>query len=457
MDPYLTGKKVNFRRHVPPSNTYRVLFLLFLLMGMAFIVRGMQQGSVVSPFEATPLPTRTTNSYASEAETYFLAGDIQSAIDSYNKAVALEPNRADIRAELARIQVYSSKLLTTDAERKARLEEALATIDQALAADSESSTAHAVRSFVLDWYSDPTLAGDTSSDVLTEAESEAVRALQLDPQNPLALAYYAEILVDEQRWQQAEQYIEQAIARDPNQMDVQRVRAYVYESQTNYSSAIEAYQEAIRITPNLTFLYISAGLNYRVLAQNATQDQIKQGIQKQYYEAALEYFTKAVNINIRLGVKDPLPYIAIAKTYSQMGEFFSASRNIKKAVAYNPYNADIYGQMGVIYFKGRNYEGAIPALKCAVRGCTAEESCTVRGCDPASDPAIEIQGLPLSQTTVVYYYTYGSVLAGLHRESNNYCAEAMKVFADVRGGFSGDSIIMGIIAPSEEICKSYGY
>jgi tetratricopeptide (TPR) repeat protein len=367
------------------------------------------------------VPTRTTNSHASEGETNFLAGDLQAAINSYRKAVALDPNQAQIRAELARIQVYSSKLLTTDAERKARLEEALATINEAVQIDPESSTVHAVRSFVLDWNSEPSLAGDKSSEMLTEAETEAVRALQLDPQNALALAYYAEILVDEQRWQQAEQYIEQAIERDPNQMDVQRVRAYVSESQTDYLGAIEAYRQAIRITPNLTFLHISAGLNYRVLAQNATAEEIRDGIQKQYYDAALEYFTQAVNI------KDPLPYIAIAKTYSQMGEFFSASRNISKAVAYNPYNADIYGQMGIIYFKGRNYEGSIPALKCAVRGCTAAESCEVRQCDPESDPPIEIQPLPLSQTTVVYYYTYGSVLAGLHRGDESVRRSARRI------------------------------
>lgn len=457
MDPYLSGKKLNFRRHIPPSNSYRVLFLLFLLLGMAFVVRGMQVGTVVSPFAATPLPTRTTNSFASEAEVYFLAGDLQAAIDSYNKAVALDPNKADIRAELARIQVYSSKLLSTDAERKARLEEALATIDEAIKIDPENSNAHAVRSYILDWLSDPTLSGELSSELLTEAEAAAVRALQLNPQNALALAYYAEILVDELRWQQAEQNIEQALERDPNQMDIHRVRAYVYESQSDYLSAIESYRQAIRITPNLTFLYLSAGYNYRVLAQRATDEQIQNGIQKQYYEAALEYFDLAVSINAQLDVKDPLPYIAIAKTYSQMGEFFAASRNINKAIKFNPYNPDIYGQMGIIYFKGRNYEGSIPALKCVVRGCTAEVSCEVRQCNPEIDPAIEIQALPLSSTTVVYFYTYGSVLAGLHRGNNGYCAEAMKVFSEVRAGFSGDEIIMGIISPSEDVCRSYGY
>jgi len=92
-----------------------------------------------------------------------------------------------------------------------------------------------------------------------------------------------------------------------------------------------------------------------------------------------------------------------------------------------------------------------------VRGCDPEVSCEVRRCDPQTDPAITIQGMPLNSNTVVYYYTYGSALAGMHRESNGYCAEAVKVLREVRNGFSNDPIILQIIAPSEEICAGFGY
>ena len=68
-----------------------------------------------------------------------------------------------------------------------------------------------------------------------------------------------------------------------------------------------------------------------------------------------------------------------------------------------------------------------------------------------------ITGLPLDDNTVVYYYTYGSVLAGMHRPSNGYCAKAMEILGKVRAAYSEDALILSIIQPSEEICRSYGY
>ena len=68
------------------------------------------------------------------------------------------------------------------------------------------------------------------------------------------------------------------------------------------------------------------------------------------------------------------PYLEIAKTYTQQGEFFIAARNAEKALSFDPSNANTYGQLGIIYIKSRNYEGALPTLRCAVKGCSADEN-----------------------------------------------------------------------------------
>ena len=52
-------------------------------------------------------------------------------------------------------------------------------------------------------------------ELLSEAELEASRAIQLDPDNVLGLAFYAEILADQQKYLQAEKYASQAVERDP--------------------------------------------------------------------------------------------------------------------------------------------------------------------------------------------------------------------------------------------------
>jgi len=57
---------------------------------------------------------------------------------------------------------------------------------------------------------------------------------------------------------------------------------------------------------------------------------------------------------------------------------------------------------------------------------------------------------------VVYYYTYGSVLAALSRPQDNKCPEALNVLSEVKTGFGSDPDIAGIISAGEAICSSLG-
>jgi len=436
---YIQGKEPTFRHTNPKSNIYRVLVLVVLIVFFGSVLVGFANGEVEPLFMPTPTPTRTTHSFVVEGQTHFAAGNLDASIEAYQKAAQLDPTDPEILTELARVQTYSSSLLSTDAERSQRLKEALESIDKAKELAPTDSEVLAVRAFVLDWNStDPTLNdAKAATDLLNEAEAEAVLALQLDNTNTLALAYYAEILVDQAKWTQAQQYIEQAVARDPSLMDVHRIQAYTYETLGEYNLAIQEYKKAVNIMPNLTFLYISIGKVYRYL---------------ELYDQALEYFATAVNLNEQLGILDPIPYLAIANTYAQDGEFFIAALNVKVALAMTPANADVYGQLGVVYHKSRNYEGAIPALECAIDGCSAEQSCEVRECNSDVDPMVAIEGLPLTDNTLVYYFTYGSVLSGLHRDGDDKCDRAMVVFDELRARYPDDETIMSIVRAGEEIC-----
>jgi tetratricopeptide (TPR) repeat protein len=310
----------------------------------------------------------------------------------------------------------------------------------------------------MDW--NASLAEDPAKrdELLLKAELTAQQSIQKDPDNVLALVYTAEILLDQGRLDQAQQYITLAKERDENLMDVQRVRASILETLGDYQGAIEAYNRAIELSPNLTFLYIRAGVIYRYLGMVAPD---KSPVQTQNYDTALEYFAKAVELNKQLNINDPVPYIAIGKVYTQMGEFFVASRNAKKALQIDPTSPDLYGQLAMVYFKARNYESAIPAFQCAIEGCQPAVSCEVREC-LEGDPNVTIEGLPLESNdsaTVVYYYTYGSVLTGLHRPvgpTSGYCQRALTVFDRVREVFGTEPSIMSIVEASESICASYG-
>ncbi|MBT3188135.1 MAG: tetratricopeptide repeat protein [Anaerolineae bacterium] len=437
----------------PSTNPYRLFILLILIMGGVWLIRQIEQGNITRPFTPTPTPTRVAQSYALEGDAQFEAGKLDAAITAYQEATRVDPTDAEVWSKLARIQIYSSAQLTTDDQQRDRLQEGLASINKAAELAPDDSAVHATRAFVLNWNANSIIFGEEqAADYLLEAEQEAVRALQLDNQNTLALAFYAEILVDEQKWGQAEQYILQAVEKDNTLMDVHRIYAYVLESLGQYNQAIQEYDKAIAISPNLTFLHLRAGANYRRLAFGSNNDATR----TQLYESSLEYFAKAARLNEQLGIEDPIPYLSIAKTYSQEGEYFVAARNVQKALEIDPANPDIYGQLGIVYFKSRNYEGSIPAFKCAIRGCTAEESCDGRGgCGPNDEPS-EVIGLDLSGNTVVYYYTYGSVLSALSRPQENYCEEAMTVMGEVRAVYSNDRDIMGIVQAGEAICQSLG-
>ncbi len=413
------------------SNVYRMFFWVILALGGIWLIIQLEKGFIKSPFEGPPPPTRTSTSYALEGAAQFTAGNLDAAIAAYKEAVQLNPGDGDTMAELARIQTYSSALLTSDPDRSARLREALESAQQAVKIAPDDSTAHAVLGFALDWNADTSLVSeDQAQAYLTQADQEAVRALQLDATNTLALAFYAEILVDEQKWTQAEQYIQQAVDRDPSLMDVHRVYAYVLESLGEYNLAIQEYDKAIAITPKLTFLYLRAGANYRQLGFSSLNDVT----QKQLFDSSLSYFAKAAAIDDELQIKDPTPYLSIAKTYSQEGEYFIAARNVQKALEFEPDNPDFYGQLGYIYFKSRNYEGSIPALQCAVVGCSGVDSCSGRGLDACDDthPPVQVTGLPLTLGSVDYYQVYFSVLAALGPRDPSYCPRAQTIIGQVR-------------------------
>ncbi len=435
---YLQGKEPTFRSTRKNANPYRVMFLLVLIMFFFTVLTGIASGDVQPLFLPTPTPTRTTNSFVIEGRTHFAAGNLEAAISALRKATEMNPEDPELFAELARIQTYSSALMTTDSERAQRLQEALDSIDRAKDLAPNSSQVLAVRAFVLDWSANPFLVDEeTERNLLNQAEAEAVMAIQIDSANTLALAYYAEVLVSQKRWTQAQQYIQQAVERDPDLMDARRVMAFTYETLGEYNLAIQEYKKAIEIMPNYTYLYIAVGRIYRHL---------------QLYDQALEHFATAANLNSQLGILDPIPYQAIANTYAQMGEFFAAALNVRQALSFNPTNANLYGQLGLVYHRSRNYEGAIPALQCSIDGCSAEQACEVRRCDPNQDPMVSIQGLPLSGSTVVNYFTYGSVLAAMHRPGDDNCDRAQVVFVQLRERYPEEPTVMSIVQAGEAIC-----
>ncbi len=454
MSQIQSGKTFNLHPVRAKSNPYRILLWTFLILGGIWLLLQLNRGQVQSPFNSTPTATRSPQSYILAAQAYFAAGKLddpgsnQDAIGAYQQALEIDPNNAAVWAELARFQTYSSSALSTDQERLDRLQEALGSVEKAVALAPDDSSVSAIEAFVLDWNASSNLiSADEHEAYLAQAETAANRAYLLDPENAMALAYYAEVLLDQQKWDQAKQYATQAVELAPDSMDAHRVLGTVLEAWGYYLLAIDEYIKASQITPNLTFLYLRIGLGYRQLAYD----------QSSLYNTALEYFEKAATINQQLGIKDPYPYIAIAKTYAQQGEFFIASRNAEKALSFDPANADTYGQLGMIYVQARNYESALPALRCAVDGCTAKDNETAQlfVSDGILKESAAVQPLPLTNLNIAYYYVrYGSVLAFLSTPDNGYCSHSLELMTQLRLIYPDDPVLMQNVADNEATCRS---
>jgi tetratricopeptide (TPR) repeat protein len=448
MNQNLTGKRPTFGNYGPRTNPYRLMLWIVLIVGGIWLITqiGVEPDYRIKPlFLATPTPTRTANSYLQEAEAYFAAGKVidpegMDAVDAYYQALELEPNNATTWAELARLLTYSSSLLSTQEGKTERMAEARQAIETAVGLAPDDSTVKAIQALVLDWSASVAPSAEQRQEWLVEAEQAAGYAYNLDPDNYLALAFYAEVLLDQQKWTQAEQHARTAVELAPEVMDTHRVYATVLETFGQYRVAIEEYEKAAAINPNLTFLYIRIGVIYREL---------------QVYDLALAYFEKAVTVNNSIGVQDPIPYIGIAKTYVRQGEFFVAALNAQKALLFDPSNANTYGQLGDIYRRARNYESAVLVFECVVDGCSQARAQQILD---ELELGISVTGpveqlLPSTDEVGWYYAMYGSVLAALSRPADNRCPEALEVLEQVRIAFPENALLMGIVDENEAICN----
>lgn len=455
-------------------NPWRVGFLLALIAIGVLVLRLRETGEVQPLFLPTPTATRSANSYEDEAETLVSAGNLRRAVTAYQESVRVEPDNARLWSELARVQTYYSALQSNREQRLARLAEARQAIERAVELAPDDAFVQSIRALVYDW-SASAYSGDNPSifdDYLKEANEAAIRAVQLEGDSITARAFRAEVYVDQGDFIQAFDLAQQAAqdaersgaeVEDDARVDAHRVFGQVLENNGSYRQAIEEYEKAIALNPNFTFLYLRIGANYRRLAGSSDSGAVRD----QLIEQALGAFDRAAKINQQNGINDPIPYLAIGRTYLQEGEFFVAARNVERAVILDKGNPELYGFLGIVYYKGRNYESALPVLTCAVEGCSQEETAEllcngiqILNCDPEEELAsygAEVPGLRLSSSSLEYYYTYASALAFLHQPpEHDYCGRAEELFRQLMAAYGQDPTVAAIVAENRQICSGAG-
>lgn len=297
----------------------RVLLLLLLISAAIYVYTMVMEERIEISSGSTPVPTRSASSYAAEAESLYLQGQLDEAILVYGQAIAL-----DLGDVLLVIPVV--RLLTLEK----RTAEAIQLGEQVTEMAPENARAWAVLGMAYDWNGD-----------VAEAVDACKRSITLDPTYAEGYAYLAEAYVDAGRWADAMDAAETALQLDPYSVDVQRNYGYVLEKQGDYVGALAAYERALELHPNLIYIHIAVGLNYRALGD---------------LSAAVQSFERAIAID----PDQAEAYDQLGWTYYVMQEYQQAEVYFQKAIDVNPEFGQAFGHLAINYWTRRNYEDAIP-------------------------------------------------------------------------------------------------
>jgi tetratricopeptide (TPR) repeat protein len=320
-----------------------VLLVLAALAGAIYIIANIDQArdqfEILLP-PPTPEPTRSAASYAASAALLERDGDFDAAVSAYEQAIKLDGSRVEFYIPLI--------------ERLIRLgkpEEALSWAEQAVILAPESDRVWSVLAGA-QLVNGERLAetGDPTNADLSFAESvqSARMAGEINPGNAEAFAYLAGALAQlgPAQYARAQEAAEIALAMDPENPIVRQHLATVLELQGFYESAIEQYQVALDLNPDIAELYIGLAYNFYALNDIPT---------------AILTFQDALDADPNnADALDGLGWM-----YFLIGEYPTAEENLEKVVELDPEMVRGHAHLGAAYYRNLNYDSAIPELETA--------------------------------------------------------------------------------------------
>jgi len=396
---YLRGNKWSMtQRPKRRSSPWRIVFLLGLI-GVALYFNQVVVPTTPPLFISTPTPTRSPESFISDAEQFYNEGKLTQSIEAYRKAILADPNNPSLYVTLARIQVFASEY-----------EDAVTNAQNALLKNPNNPMAQAVYGWALS-FTDDNLA----------AEAAVKKAIELDPNNALAHAYLAEILLNSgnlENFDAAAAASRRAKDLDPNLLEVHRARGLVLLNggPDNLEEAVQELKAAIAVNDKIADIHLNLGFAYRLKGEN---------------DLAVDELLAAYALN----PKDPSIPTEISFAYANEGQFGKAAQYAEDAVKIAPTNPKPHGYLGIMYYRNGELDKAIQELSLAIRGGTTADGAVV-------------EGLPLDYGKVAeYYWFYGFALA-----KSNRCGEAVPVFQALLSVVPDDQLAVDNAIAGLEIC-----
>lgn len=363
------------RKQIHP---FRILFLL-ILIAIAIYFNQVVIPTLPTPFVPTPTATRQSESYLSEAEGLFGDGKLLQAISVYQEAISIQPNNPATYLALARVQIFAGQY-----------EPALTNAENSLLLSTNSSMAYALRGWALTKLGDYPLA-----------EVAIKKAIEIDPNNGQAHAYYAELLgemylANTGPFGAIDLAIEEsrvATSLAPNSIEANYARGFILEITDNREQAVQAYLAAININPNIPEIHLALGRTYKVLGAIGN---------------AIDEYTLANTLN----PSDPIPDLYISRAYAALGDFAKAIQSAELAVSNAPTDAYMIGNLGLMLYRNFQWPDSITQFAVAINGGSTEDGQVIKPLTLTGDDLYITQ----------YFYSYALVLA-----HTNHCSEVLNV------------------------------
>ena len=116
------------------------------------------------------------------------------------------------------------------------------------------------------------------------------------------------------------------------------------------AEAVLAFQEAVRLDPNLAEGHFRLGLGYESLGKREEAES--------QYKKAVEAYKKYFEENR----EDPEAHYALGQTYANLGQYSEAIREYREATKVKTDDPDIYYDLGVAHTKLAQYDAAATAF-----------------------------------------------------------------------------------------------
>ncbi len=364
--------------------------LLAMLIGAPNAPAQSAAAAQTTPTAQTPTDSKTaTDSSRADAYYYFTMGHLQErqyemttsaeyatqSVESYKKALELDPGSAVVLERLAEIYAKSQ-----------HIRDAVIQAQEALKIDPDNVDAHRLLARIYVRTLGDMSAGEVQQENLTkavdqfqailkiepndtysllwlarlyrfqnqhgEAEKVLQRILAHDADNGPALEQLSQLLIDQGRSQEAVELLTHA-ASDTSSPDLYDLLGDAYSQAKDYSKAEQAYRQAIAGDPD------DPGHRHGLAQALLSEDK---------YAEALEQFNKLSELEP--GTSEN--FLRAAQLYRRLGQFDQAEASLARAKQLAPGSLEILYNEALLYEDEGHYDDAVKVLTDAIAGIKSQ-------------------------------------------------------------------------------------